>query len=140
MRVASAFLALVVASSGALAVPVTYTVQRQDGVGEQLRLELLAIPGIPQGGWDVEQNLRTGVITIRYTAEADLSAAQKTSVAAVLASHAPAFDSIGDDPPELLLGKVAYAQRHWSSLTAAQKDRLFRALTVLSIRGWGRWN
>lgn len=126
---------------GALpAAPVRYSVSKSEGVGEQLRAEILAVNGIPQDGWTVEQDLKTGVIVVTYMANVDLTQAQKTAIAGVLSGHTPAFDSIGDDPPELLLGKLAYAQRHWSSLTTAQKDRLLRALTVLAIRGWGRWS
>ena len=127
-------------STASLAQQVTYATTQADGVGEQLRLELLAIPGIPQVGWNVTQSLKTGTITITYVAASDLTAAQKTSVQTAIANHTPAWDSVGDDHPELLLGKMAYALRHWSSLNATQKERFYRAAAVQAIRSAGRWD
>lgn len=121
--------------------PFGYSWARSDGIGDQLRAEIAAAPTLPSTGFSVTQNLRSGAITVNYLSQTtDLTAAQKTTVQSIITAHTPAFDTVGDDPPELLLGKVAYGLRRWATLNAAQKDRLAFASALLAVRAMGRWD
>jgi len=74
--------------SPTLASAFSYTMTKADGIGEQLRAEILAIQGIPQTGWTVEQNLRTGTIVVTYFSQTtDLTVPQRTAAQTAIVAH-----------------------------------------------------
>jgi hypothetical protein len=132
-------LAVLAALLAISAAPFHYSMTKPDGIGEQLKAEIIDLPTVPDDGWNVDQDDRTGVIRIEYDSTVNLTAQQKQAVLAAINSHTPnAAFSDGDDPNELLLQKMSYADRHWDQMTPALKDKYLRMAGRLVRHAMGR--